>query len=91
MLRVLQQQLHSGRRRSSLLSFQSDLEIHEALGSGGFGRVFRGTWHTAAAAIKVRSWLACGGGAEGRCQLFQRRAQLSLHVRSHQSAAGAAV
>ncbi|KIZ04317.1 putative serine/threonine-protein kinase roco8 [Monoraphidium neglectum] len=59
MLRVLQQQLHSGRRRSSLLSFQSDLEIHEALGSGGFGRVFRGTWHTAAAAIKVLNARSC--------------------------------
>ncbi|KIZ05851.1 putative serine/threonine-protein kinase pats1 [Monoraphidium neglectum] len=53
MLKVLQQEIRKNRRRSSLLSFQSDLVIHEPLGRGGFGHVYRGTWHTTPAAVKV--------------------------------------
>lgn len=67
---VLQQQIRKGRRRSSLLSFQSNLVIHEPLGRGGFGHVYRGTWHTAAAAIKV-------GGVARACIPLRFRPRLA--------------
>jgi len=54
MLRVLQQEIRKGKRRSVELSFVGDhLVITEPIGYGGFGRVFRGSWHKRPAAIKV--------------------------------------
>ncbi len=53
MLQVLQQEIRKGRRRSSMSAAETELVIAEPLGRGGFGHVYRGTWHTAPAAIKV--------------------------------------
>ncbi|KAI8462418.1 MAG: kinase-like domain-containing protein [Monoraphidium minutum] len=54
MLKVLQQEIRKGKRRSVELSFVADhLVIAEPIGRGGFGRVFRGSWHKRPAAIKV--------------------------------------
>lgn len=56
MLKVLQSEIRKGKRRSVELSFVGDhLVITEEIGHGGFGRVFRGSWHKRPAAIKVRS------------------------------------
>jgi hypothetical protein len=53
MLKVLQQEIRKGRRRSLELSACAELVIHEAVGRGGFGSVYRGTWHSIPAAIKI--------------------------------------
>ena len=54
MLKVLQQEIRKGKRRSVELSFVGDhLVISAFISHGGFGRVFRGTWHKRPAAIKV--------------------------------------
>ena len=54
MLKVLQQEIRRGRRRSAELSACADLVVCDAIGRGGFGSVYKGTWHTIPAAIKVR-------------------------------------
>ncbi|GBF90788.1 hypothetical protein Rsub_03089 [Raphidocelis subcapitata] len=53
MMRVLQHDIRRSRRRSLELEALSDLQISEPLGHGGYGCVFRGTWHGVPAAIKV--------------------------------------
>ncbi|KIY93525.1 hypothetical protein MNEG_14437 [Monoraphidium neglectum] len=54
MLRSLQQEIRKGKRRSVELSFMANqLMIYEPIGRGGFGRVYRGSWHKRPAAIKV--------------------------------------
>jgi hypothetical protein len=56
MLKVLQQEVRKGKRRSVELSFVGDhLVLKEMLGRGGYGSVYRGTWHKRPAAIKVRA------------------------------------
>jgi serine/threonine protein kinase len=57
MLKVLQQEIRKGRRRSLEASLASDLVLVEPIGCGGFGSVFFGTWHAVPAAIKVRGLL----------------------------------
>jgi hypothetical protein len=54
MLKVLQQEIRKGRRRSAELAACADLVTRELIGRGGFGCVYKGTWHTIPAAIKVR-------------------------------------
>ncbi|KAI8469487.1 MAG: hypothetical protein J3K34DRAFT_459366 [Monoraphidium minutum] len=54
MLKVLQQEIRKGKRRSVELSFVGDhLVIGDAIGQGGYGCVYRGSWHKRPAAIKV--------------------------------------
>jgi hypothetical protein len=54
MLKVLQQEIRKSNRRSVELSFVADhLQIGEQIGAGGYGAVFRGSWHKRPAAIKV--------------------------------------
>lgn len=51
---VLQAEVRQGWRRSvDLTSSRAELALEAPLGRGGFGRVFRTRWHTAAAAAKV--------------------------------------
>jgi hypothetical protein len=67
MLQVLKQEIRKGRSRGSLMAAETELVISEPLGRGGFGHVYRGTWHTAQAAIKVggpRGW-GLGAGRQG--------------------------
>jgi hypothetical protein len=58
MLRVLQHDIRRSRRRSLELEALADLQISEPLGRGGYGCVFKGTWHSVPAAIKV-GWPGC--------------------------------
>jgi hypothetical protein len=55
MMQLLQQQITKGKRRSVELSFVADhLVINDqVIGQGGYGMVYRGTWHKRPAAIKV--------------------------------------
>ncbi|KIY97123.1 hypothetical protein MNEG_10840 [Monoraphidium neglectum] len=53
MLKVLQQEIRKGRRRSAELAACADLVTRELIGRGGFGCVYKGTWHTIPAAIKI--------------------------------------
>ncbi|KAI8469489.1 MAG: kinase-like domain-containing protein [Monoraphidium minutum] len=53
MLKVLQQEIRKGRRRSVELLGCEDLVVSDSIGRGGFGSVYSGTWHTIPAAIKV--------------------------------------
>lgn len=57
---VLRREIRKGRRLSAELSFCSDLTLGPAIGRGGYGTVYSGTWRNTAAAIKVgpRVWLA---------------------------------
>ena len=54
MLKVLQQEIRRGRCRSAELSACDDLVVQHTIGRGGFGSVYKGTWHGMPAAIKVR-------------------------------------
>lgn len=51
MLQMLQQEVRQGWRRS--LKYLPELVVSERIGREGFGAVYRGYWHKAAAAIKV--------------------------------------
>jgi hypothetical protein len=54
MLQLLQQDLRSKSMRSrSERAHGAEVAVGECLGSGGFGAVFRGTWHRVPVAVKV--------------------------------------
>jgi hypothetical protein len=54
MLKVLQQEIRNGRRRSfELRSCEEELVLDQPLGRGGYGAVYGGLWHGTPSAIKI--------------------------------------
>ena len=68
MLKVLQHEIRKTHARAQTIEWVDELSLTEAVGKGGFGMVYRGTWKGSVAAIKVRRRRergVCGGVGVG--------------------------
>ncbi|KAI8475115.1 MAG: kinase-like domain-containing protein [Monoraphidium minutum] len=75
MMQVLQREVRKGWRRSQELQQAREVVTEHPIGRGGFGQVFAGRWHKAAAAIKV---LAASGDERRAMQDATEMAVLSM-------------